>query len=146
MFDSLRLAFRQAVRNFHEELNRAPDPMSEEGAFLPMTREIESASRRVEELKRGLREARTEVDLEEASLETCRRRLEQARAIGDEETVRVSVEFIEKHRRRGVILREKSGILSRELEEWEGELRTMHERYRAARQSWERSRGGLAGT
>lgn len=146
MFESLRLAFRQAVQNFHEELNRAPDPMTEEGAFLPMTREIESASQRVEELRRGLKEARMEVDREEASLEVCRRRLEQARSIGDEETVRISGDFVEKHRRRSEILRDKAGVLAREIEEWEGELLQMHERYRAARRSWESSRGGLAGT
>lgn len=144
MFEPLRVAFRQAVKNFHEELNRDTDSNPVEGAFTTMTREIEAAAERVEELKRGLRATQTEVLAEEEAVQTCLRRQEQARTIGDLETVSLSGEFVEKHRRRREILRDKSGVLSREIEEWEGELRLMHERYRTARHSWETSRGGLA--
>jgi len=146
MFEALRVAFRQAVSNFHEELNRDSVPTSELGVFSSMYREIEAAAAKVEELKRGMRATESEAIEEENSVQICLRRQEQARAIGDLETVRVSEDFVDRHRRRGEILRDKAGVLSREIEEWEGELRLMLDRYRTARHSWESSRGGLAGS
>jgi hypothetical protein len=111
-----------------------------------MSREIESASTKVEELRQGLRTAHRELVLEEELLQTYLRRQDQARKIGDLETLRLSTDFVTKHGRRGEILRDKAGVLSREIEEWEAELRLMRERYRAARHSWQASRGGLAGS
>jgi hypothetical protein len=146
MFEALRVAFRQAVRNFHEELNRDSVPASEGGDFSLMYREMEAAAAKVEELRRGLRATESEANEEEESVETCLRRQEQARTIRDLETVRVSGDFVDRHRRRGEILRDKCGVLSREIEECEGELRLMHERYRTAQHTWESSRGGLAGS
>ena len=43
MFDDLRDAFREAVRNFRDELDRDNDPGSVDRFFLGMTREMEAA-------------------------------------------------------------------------------------------------------
>jgi len=144
MFEALRSAFRQAVVNFHHELNRGPDPSSAEEVMLAMFGEIEAAGARVEELQRGLKGTLGEIAEEEEALQTCLRRQEQALAIGDFETIRVSGEYVEKHRRRMEILRDKTEVLTREMEEWQTELRGMRERYLALQPPRTPSRGGLA--
>lgn len=150
MFEALRAAFRQAVVNFHEELNRDLPLGGLESAFDGMRKEIDAATSKVAELRRELDETLAECAKEEELLRTCLRRRDQALLVEDLETVRVSEVFVERHRRRGEILRDKAAVLAREIDEWEGELSRMRESYdgnaAAVRVSDKGFRGGLEGS
>jgi hypothetical protein len=107
MLDRLRSAFADAVRNFHEELNR-------DGSEVGLS--LEAAERaRLVELERSIAEATREAESEAELEATCIRRASLADQVGDPETARIALEFAVHHRTRVELLREKISILGREL-------------------------------
>lgn len=118
MFHRLKDAFREAVENFREELNR--DSLeSGSGAvdrsLAGMRREVSAAEAYLERLETEIRDTTAEADREAAEVATCRRREAMARKIQDEETARIAVEYGARHERREQILRRKVAALQEEL-------------------------------
>lgn len=116
MFQRLRDAFREAVVNFHEELNRDAPTGTTDRLLSGMRREVAGAEEYLRRLEAEIREAESEAEREAAEVATCRRREAMARRIGDEETARVAVEFATRHERREQVLRAKARALREELE------------------------------
>jgi hypothetical protein len=84
----------------------------------------------VDEMRVSLTEVRGRRDGEQRELDTCRRRLELARGIGDAETVRVALRFESQHVERVTVLARKVeaqeaelALAEREVEEMAEELR-----------------------
>jgi len=135
MFDSLRDAFRQAVRNFREELHRDEVPEAVDQLVHGMKREATDAKLRLRELEDGIRRAEAGAVRERAEADTCRRREQMAKTIGDEETARIAAEFAVKHERRLRVLDQKAEALRQELELGRGEVEEMIQKIREAEQS-----------
>jgi len=135
MFDSLRDAFRQAVRNFREELHRDEVPEAVDRLVHGMKREATDARLRLRELEDGIRRAEAGAARERAEADTCRRREKMAKAIGDGETARIAAEFAVKHERRLQVLEQKAEALRQELELGRGEVDEMIQQIREAEHS-----------
>lgn len=119
MFHRLKDAFREAVENFREELNR--DALeSGSGAMdrslAGMRKEVSAAEAYLDRLETEIRETTAEADREAGEVATCRRREAMARKINDEETARIAAEYATRHERREQILRRKVSALQEELE------------------------------
>jgi phage shock protein A len=140
MFESLRAAFREAIRNFKHELHRDEVPELVDNLVSGMKHEAASAKARLRELEDGIHRARAEAAREAQEVETCRRREKMARGIGDEETAKVALEFAEKHERRRLVLVDKAVALEKELELRRAEVEEMIVKIGEA----ERSRDTLA--
>jgi hypothetical protein len=110
MFDKLKQAWREAVENFHHELN------AEEGMDTAsgLDRELNDARKEVQRLEAELHATQRKLDTERQEEQVCRRREQLARQIGDLETVRVAVEFAARHRERGDVLARKLEALQAE--------------------------------
>lgn len=132
MFESLRAAFREAVENFKEELNRDHVPEAVDDLLRGMRVEVTEAKTRLHDLEEGVRRASAEADREGREEATCRRREAMALRIGDEETARVAAEFREKHGRRKEVLQTKAAALQQELEVRKGEIEDMLDQLREA--------------
>lgn len=115
MFQRLRDAFREAVENFHEELNRDAPPATTDRLLSGMRREVAGAEDYLRRLEGEIREAESEADREAAEVATCRRREAMARRIDDLETARIAAEFAVRHERRESVLRSKASALKEEL-------------------------------
>lgn len=115
MFENLRAAFREAVENFKEELNRDQVPEAVDRLLYGMKQEVTEAKTRLHDLEQAIERTRAEVAREVGEIQTCERRERMAREIGDEETARVAGEFLEKHRERKQVLEEKEAALKKEL-------------------------------
>lgn len=133
MFESLRDAFRQAVRNFQTELNRDRVPEAADRLLAAMKRELVDARARTHELRAERDRVFQGAQREEAEARTCLRREEMARGIGDEETARIAHEYAGRHLRTHDVLSRKAEALDLELTERERELRDMEKRFRKAR-------------
>ena len=142
MFEDLRAAFREAVKNFRDELNRDEIPEAVDRLVYGMKRETAEAKVRQHDLEDGIRRARAEAEREASEAETCRRREALARRIGDEETARIAGEYAAKHERRREVLEQKADALARELELRSGEIEEMTQQIREA----ERRRDTLSAT
>ena len=132
MFESLRAAFREAIENFKEELNRDQVPEAVDDLLRGMRVEVTEAKTRLHDLEAGVRRALAEAGREGQEAETCRRREEMAERIGDTETARVAAEFRAKHSRRKEVLETKAAALQQELEVRKGEIEDMVEQLREA--------------
>lgn len=115
MFEDLRRAFREAVHNFKEELNRDEIPEAMDKLLVGMKNEVAEAKVRVRELEDQLERARAEAAREAEEAATCRRREEMARGIEDGETADVAASYARKHEERHRILEEKAEALAKEL-------------------------------
>ncbi|MFQ5536102.1 MAG: PspA/IM30 family protein [Gemmatimonadota bacterium] len=133
MFENLRNAFREAIENFKEELNRDEVPASVDRLLSGMRDEVVQARVRVKELESEIARAEKEVAVERANARTAVRRGEMASSIGDEETAAVAARFAEKHHRRVVILERKITALREELVLRQGEVEEMLARLEEAR-------------
>lgn len=142
MFEKLRDAFREAVDNFKEELNRDDVPEAVDRLLVGMKNEAADAQARVRQLERDveLTLERSKREAQEAA--TCRRRESMARKIGDEETAEVAAEFAEKHDRRREVLEAKGHALEEELALQRGEVDEMVEKIKQA----QKDRDALAAT
>ena len=142
MFEELKDAFRQAVRNFKEELGRDEVPGAVDRVLVAMRTEVTGAQTRLHELEDGLARTRDEVTREAAELDTCRRRETLALQIGDAETARVAAEYAARHERRRTVLEQKAHALEQELEVRRSEVQEMLDALRNA----EKERGTLSAT
>jgi hypothetical protein len=109
MFEDWKKAWREAVENFHRELKGGTDAAPPR--IRAMEREIVSASGALTKLDGEIRHTHRELEGERESLEVCRRREELARAVGDEETVRIADEFGARHAERAGLLERKLAVL-----------------------------------
>ena len=133
MFDNLRQAFKEAVDNFKEELNRDEIPEVVDGLLRQMQEEVTDAQAHAHTLEAQIKKALQLSELEEKEIATCRRREEMARRIGDEETATVAAEYAEKHEKRKVIQEQKALALRAELEMKRGEVTDMLAQYKEAK-------------
>lgn len=125
MFENLRHAFKEAVDNFKEELNRDEVPEVVDGLLRQMHEEVTDAQAHTRTLEEQIKKALQLAELEEKEVATCRRREAMAQRIGDEETARVAVEYAEKHEKRKRIQEQKALALRAELELKRGEVQDM---------------------
>ncbi len=116
MFEKLRRAFREAVDNFHEELNRDQVPEAVDTLLRGMRSELTDAKVRLGRLEEDIRTALREAEAEKKEAATARRRGKMASDIGDEETARVAGEYAAKHGERAQLLERKALALKEELD------------------------------
>jgi len=132
MFENLRTAFREAVENFKDELNRDQVPEAVDHLLREMRSEVTDAKTRLHDLEEGIRRALAEAEREQREVATCERREKMAQRIGDEETERVASEFRQKHARRKDVLEAKAVALEREFEVRKAEIEEMLDQLRDA--------------
>ena len=125
MFDNLRRAFREAVDNFKEELDRDDVPEAVDDLLRAMKREAADTQAETQRLEAAIKKAIDATDTEERQGETCRRREKMASEIGDEETARVAREYAEKHEHRRDVHEQKALALKKELDMRRGEFKEM---------------------
>lgn len=133
VFQDLRDAFRQAVENFKEELDRDRIPETVDELLRGMREEIIDAQAHLRGLEEDIRKALERARAEEREAATCRRRERMADEIDDEETARVARKFAEKHEERKRVLEQKALALKDELDLRRAEVREMLDRLEEAR-------------
>jgi phage shock protein A len=116
MFEDLRNAFREAVHNFKDELNRDEVPETVDKLLLGMRNEVADAKVGIKELEAQIERTRQAAEKEKSDAATCRRRESMARDIGDNETAEVAAEYANKHEERLGLLEDKAAALDAELE------------------------------
>jgi len=114
MFESLRDAFREAVANFKEEIDRDEVPEVVDRLFLGMKHELNEARDLLAGLEKQMEQARAQVKKDQDEEAVCRRRGEMASKVGDEETARIAIEFAVKYERRRTVLERKIVALDEE--------------------------------
>lgn len=112
MFEDLKRAWREAVENFRREVGE--EEAGGDSRTRAMNRELVNARSVLEKLEGEIRRTRREATDERESEAVCRRREEMARRIGDEETVRIAVEFCTRHAERAQVLERKVEVLLEE--------------------------------
>ena len=142
MFEKLRNAFREAVDNFYEELNRDQVPRAVDKLLGGMRDELTDAKVRIQDLEHQIRKALAEAEAEKKEAATARRRGKLASEIGDEETAGVAADFAGKHAQRQALLERKALALKEELEFRTHEYEEMLEKVKEA----EAKRDALAAT
>lgn len=133
VFDDLRQAFREAVENFKEELNRDQVTETVDDLLREMGREIVDARTYVDRLEEDARDALDRADAEQEEAATCRRREEMAERIDDDQTARIAREYAEKHERHAKILQKKAAALTEEIRLRTAEIGEMERRLKKAR-------------
>src|SRR5688572_5623492 len=112
MFEDWKQAWRQAVENFQREVRE-----SQPGIPLrvkAMERELVSAGGALTKLEQEIHRARRQAEKERQEETVCRRREGLAREAGDDETVRVAIEFAVRHSERAELLERKAAVLEEE--------------------------------
>jgi hypothetical protein len=113
MFQDWKDAWRQAVENFRHEIgDEAPDDAPP--TARAMYRELTSAREAFSRLEAEILHTQRDAEAERESEAVCRRRETQARRIGDEETIRIAVEYAERHAERAVVFERKVSVLTEE--------------------------------
>lgn len=115
MLEDLRRIFRQSLDAFRTELHRREPEDQVAEVLTAMRREMVATRAVVSSLEKDLVNTTGELDREREALANCERRGEMARAIGDQETVRVAEGFAERHRSKLKILEQKKLTLADEL-------------------------------
>src|SRR5919109_4245062 len=112
MFEGWKQAWRQAVENFQREVRE-----TQPGVPLrvrAMERELASAGGALTKLEQEIKRARRDAEKERHEEAVCRRREGLAHAAGDDETVRIAVEFALRHAERAQLLERKVAVLEDE--------------------------------
>lgn len=126
MFEDWKQAWREAVENFQREVRGGDD--NAPPRTRAMEREIVSASGALAKLDQEIRRTRRELEAEEEARQVCLRREQLARNAGDEETVRIAVDFGARHAERVGVLSRKLAVLDDErslLDRDLGEMRRL---------------------
>lgn len=134
MFDDLRNAFREAVQNFKDELDRDSVPENVDRLLAGMIDEVTQARARHKGLEAELEETRRRVTKEEQQVATNRRREKMARDIGDEETAGLAAEYAERHEKRLAVFQQKAVALEQEVTLLGAEVAEMMEKVKEARE------------
>ncbi len=115
MFDDLRSAFKQAVDNFMDELDRDSVGDNVDRILKGMISEVTDARAHLSGLEDQL--AKTEIRLkrELEAAATCRRREELALAVPDQETARIAAEHAVRHEERANVLDQRRDAITAEI-------------------------------
>src|SRR5690606_20629010 len=105
-------AWRQAVENFHREAGGGATGAPPR--VRAMERELISASGALGNLDDEIRRTTRDLSKEREEEQVCRRRESLAREVDDMETVRIAVEFAERHAERAAVLERKITVLQDE--------------------------------
>lgn len=140
MFENLRNAFREAIDNFQQEIDRDRLPESVSELLHWMEDEIVDVRVRVRSLTDERATVLTELESETAAAETCRRRGTMAAKIDDDETMLLAAKHAEKHELRAEVLRKKADALNAEIDLGTKEAKDMIEALKEAKGN----RSGLA--
>lgn len=133
MFEDLRHAFREAVQNFRDELNRDEASGTMDDILRGMVREVTDTQARLKGVEADLEKARALVAHEEEQVATMARRQKMAREIDDAETARVAGEYLDRHRSRLEVFTQKADALEKEARLLTAEVREMTEQVKEAR-------------
>lgn len=133
MFEDLRQAFREAVRNFKDELNRDQVSGDVDRLLHGMVEEVTTARARLHSVEEDLEKTRQLRAREEEHVATMARRREMAAGIDDGETERLAAEFEAKHRERLEVFTAKEEALTREVTLLRGEVEEMMAQVKEAR-------------
>lgn len=109
MFEDWKQAWRQAVENFHREAGDGS--IGAPPRVRAMERELTSAAGALGKLEDEVRRTRRDLAKEREEEQVCRRREALARDVADEETVRIAVEFAQRHAERAAVLDRKIAVL-----------------------------------
>lgn len=134
MFEKLKQAFREAVDNFKDELDRDRIPENVDQLVAAMYEEVTDAKSYVRRLEEDIQKALRAAEAEKKEVATCRRRQGMAEKIGDEETARVAGEFAEKHEKRQQVLEQKALAMKEEMEVRKAEVEEMLRQLQEARE------------
>lgn len=135
LFDDLRQAFREAVDNFKEELNRDEVAGTVDRLLQGMVSEVTDASARLKSVEADLEATRRRIEVEEDQVATMERRRDMATDIGDDETARLADEYLDRHSHRLDVFRRKAAALEQEATLLEAEVGEMMEKLQEARAS-----------
>lgn len=135
MFEDLRQAFREAMENFKEELNRDAVPGTMDRILQGMVAEVTEARARLKAVEADLETTGMRVKAEEEQVATMQRRRSMAAGIGDEETSRIAAEYLERHERRLQIFRQKETALREEYSLLGAEVEEMMAKLKEAQAS-----------
>lgn len=135
LFDDLRSAFREAVDNFREELNRDSVPGTMDQLLQGMVQEVTDARARLKAVEADLETTALRVKHEEEQVATMERRRRMAADIGDEETARLAEEYLTRHGRRLEIFRQKGAALEQEASLLGSEVEEMTAKLKEAQAS-----------
>lgn len=133
MFENLREAFREAVGNFRSELDRDAVPEAADRLLRAMRKELVEARTQLSTMESRVSDTDRELETETEALETCLRREELARKIGDTETADIARTFARRHLQRRDLLEDKLEVLRRELGQVKGEVSDMEAQFKRAR-------------
>jgi len=133
MFDNLRHAFKEAVDNFKEELNRDEVPDVVDSLLHQMQEEVTDAQAQAHTLEEQIKKALQLAELEGKEVATCRRREAMAQRIGDQDTATVAAEYAQKHEKKKTIQEQKALALRAELELKRGEVQEMLAQFKEAK-------------
>lgn len=128
MFEDWKKAWRDAVENFRREMTEHADDASASATHIrAMRREVATARGALDRLQAEIVGARRDAAAEREAEEVCRRREKLAANIGDDETVRIAVEYAERHAARAGVLERKVEVLTAEHTLLAQDLQSMEE-------------------
>lgn len=133
MFEDLRQAFREALDNFKDELNRDAVPGTVDRLLHGMVQEVTEAKSRLKATEADLAQTRLHVRAEEEHVATTSRRHTLATQIGDQETARIAGEYRERHAKRLEVFRQKEAALEQEVKLLSAEVEEMMAKVKEAR-------------
>jgi hypothetical protein len=125
MFEDWKRAWREAVANFQHELHAEEDGTNPHQDTL--RRELATARGALARLETEIATTRRHAEAERESEQVCRRRETMAAQIGDEETVRVAVEYAVRHAERASVLERKVEVLEAERSLLQRDLEAMEQ-------------------
>lgn len=125
MFEDWKRAWREAVANFQHELHAEEDGTTPQPDAL--RRELATARGALTRLDAEIANTRRHAAAERDSEQVCRRREAMAAQIGDEETVRVAVEYAARHAERAGVLERKVEVLEAERALLQRDLEAMEQ-------------------
>ena len=133
MFEDLRRAFREAVDNFRDELNRDDVPENVDRLLKGMIDEVTEAKARLADLENQLDKTGQVLERHQKELDTTLRRKKMALEIDDEETAQVASDYATKLEQRVGILVRKSEVLGEETRLQRAEVESMMSQLKDAR-------------
>jgi phage shock protein A len=133
VFEDLRQAFREALDNFKDELNRDAVPGTVDRLLHGMVQEVTEAKSGLKATEADLAQTRLHVRAEEEHVATTSRRHTLATQIGDQETARIAGEYRERHAKRLEVFRQKEAALEQEVKLLSAEVEEMMAKVKEAR-------------
>ena len=130
MFEKLKQAIDRALSSL--EAKSGGDDQEVRDLLAGMREELIQAKARVPVLEEDLEKVRRAREAELKRAADCERRAKQALAIDDEDTVRVALEFEQKHRKRAEMLAQKAAAAEEELQLQREAVADMTRRFKEA--------------